>query len=324
MTRPVTRVRRGGRAGPIRRSRSAIDRTVATWRSHLLVTFSGNSDGRPAWVGKIADGDDAGFFGPGSAAWAVHGGIPTLVAGIRALLMQTLHPGAMAGVHDWSRYRDDPLGRLSGTIQWLVTVTFADTAVAVAESSRVARFHERVVGEYTDARGATRAYAAGDPELLSWVHVVFTDAFLRCHELWGGAIPGGADGYVREWAKAGELIGVRDAPRSEEQLRAQLDAFRAAGTLKSDERVAEAVRFIRDPPLRPSMLPAYRVLFAGAVASIPREYREMLGLKRSPLPVVFATRFVLRFVGAVLGSESTSEVAARQRIARLAAAAPSA
>jgi len=309
---------------PLDRARAALNRNVSTWRSHLLVTFSGNSDGKPAWVDRIAEGDDAGFFGPGSAAWAVHGGIPTLVAGIRALLMQTLHPGAMAGVHDWSRYREDPLGRLSGTIQWLVTVTFADCAVAVAESSRVGRFHDRVVGEYTDARGVTRPYAAGDAELLSWVHVVFTDAFLRCHELWGGPIPGGADGYVREWAKAGELVGVTGAPRSEGDLRAQLEAFRAAGTLKSDERVAEAVRFIRNPPLRPSMLPAYRVLFAGAVASIPREYRAMLGLKRSPLPVVLATRVVLRFVGAVLGSESTSEVAARARIARLGAAEPAA
>ena len=309
---------------PLRRARAAVDRTVATWRSHLLVTFSGTGDGKPRWVDAIADGDDAGFFGPGSAAWAVHGGIPTLVAGIRALLMQTLHPGAMAGVHDWSRYRDDPLGRLSGTIQWLVTVTFADTAVAVAESSRVGRFHDRVVGEYTDAQGATRPYAAGDAELLSWVHVVFTDAFLSCHELWGGPIPGGADRYVREWATAGELVGVHDAPRSEADLRGQLAAFRDAGVLKSDERVAEAVRFIRDPPLRRGMLPAYRVLFAGAVASIPREYRDLLGLKRSPLPVVLGTRLVLRFVGAVLGTESTSESAARARIARLDAATRSA
>jgi len=249
----------------------------------------------------------------------VHGGIPTLVAGIRALLMQTLHPGAMAGVHDWSRYREDPLGRLSGTIQWLVTVTFADTTVAVAESSRVGRFHERVVGSYVDAHGVTRPYAAGDPELLSWVHVVFTDAFLSCHELWGGPIPGGADAYVEEWATAGALVGVQAPPRSEAELRAALAAFREAGTLRSDDRVAEAVRFIRNPPLRRSMLPAYRVLFAGAVASIPREYRALLGLKRSPLPVVWATGVVLRFVRVVLGGESTSEIAARSRIARIAA-----
>jgi uncharacterized protein (DUF2236 family) len=292
-----------------------VSRFVDSWRSHLLTTFSGDGDGRPAWVDRIAEGDDVGFFGPGSAAWAVHGGIPTLVAGIRALLVQTLHPGAMAGVHDWSRYREDPLGRLSGTIQWLVTVTFADTTVAVSESGRVGRFHSRVAGTYTDARGEERPYSAGDPELLLWVHDVFTESFLACHEIWGGDIPGGADAYVREWATAGELVGVAAPPRSAAELRAQLDGFGA--DLKSDERVAEAVRFIRNPPLRRSMLPAYRVLFAGAVASIPREYRERLGLRRSPLPVVWATGLVLGGVRLVLGSSSTSEDAARARIARL-------
>jgi uncharacterized protein (DUF2236 family) len=301
-------------------TRAGLARIAASWRSHLLTTFSGDGDGKPKWVDAIADGDDEGYFGPGSASWAVHGGIPTLVAGIRALLVQTLHPGAMAGVHDWSRYREDPLGRLSGTIQWLVTVTFADTAVAQRESARVGRFHSRVAGTYVDAEGRERPYSAGDPELLSWVHIVFTDAFLSCNELWGGPIPGGADAYVREWATAGELVGVVDPPRSERGLRDALAAFRPV--MKTDERVAEAVRFIRRPPLRPAMMPAYRILFAGAVASLPREYRRLLGLRRSPLPVVTATRVVLRLVARVLGSSSTSEDAARARIARLRATDP--
>ncbi|MBC7725243.1 MAG: DUF2236 domain-containing protein [Burkholderiaceae bacterium] len=288
-----------------------------TWRSHLLTTLSGQGDGKPRWVDKLAEGDDVGFFGPGSASWAVHGGMATMVAGIRALLMQTLHPGAMAGVHDWSRYHEDPLGRLSGTIQWLVTVTFADTALAELESSRVGRFHDRVVGTYLDAQGIERPYAAGDPELLSWVHVVFTDAFLASHKIWGGPIPGGADGYVREWAKAGELVGVADPPRSDAELAAALASFRDAGILKSGERVAEAVRFIRNPPLRRSMLPAYRIMFAGAVASIDPEYRAMLGLRRSRLPVIWGTKVVLGFVRTLLGSSSTSEDAARSRITRL-------
>ncbi|RWZ61582.1 DUF2236 domain-containing protein [Labedella populi] len=299
-------------------TRARLARIAASWRSHLLTTFSGDGDGKPQWVEAIADGDDDGYFGPGSASWAVHGGIPTLVAGIRALLVQTLHPGAMAGVHDWSRYREDPLGRLSGTIQWLVTVTFADTAVARRESARVGRFHSRVAGTYVDAEGHERPYSAGDPELLSWVHIVFTDAFLSCHEVWGGPIPGGADAYVREWATAGELVGVVDPPRSERELRDGLAAFRPV--IKTDERVAEAVRFIRRPPLRPAMMPAYRILFAGAVASLPRDYRRLLGLRRSPLPVVTATRMVLWLVARVLGSSSTSEDAARARIARLRAA----
>ena len=299
-----------------------MGRFVDSWRSHLLVTFSGNGSGRPQWVEKIELGDDVGFFGPGSASWAVHGGMATMVAGIRALLMQTLHPGAMAGVHDWSRYREDPLGRLSGTIQWLVTVTFADTTLAEHESSRVGRFHDRVTGTYRDAQGVERPYAAGDPELLAWVHIVFTDAFLASHTIWGDPIPGGADGYVREWAKAGELVGVHNPPRSASELQAQLAAVKDAGILKSDERVAEAVRFIRNPPLRPAMMPFYRIMFAGAVASIPREYRELLGLRRSLLPVVWATGAVLRLVRLLLGRSSTSEDAARARIARLSAENP--
>ncbi len=293
-----------------------MGRVTAAWRSHLLVTFSGETSGRPAWVDRIAEGQDAGYFAPGSAPWVVHGGLATLVAGIRALLMQTLHPGAMAGVHDWSRYKQDPLGRLAGTIQWLITVTFADTATARAESQRVGKYHDRVKGTYFDVHGNEVAYAAGDPELLSWVHIVFTDAFLGCHELWGEPIPGGADAYVRDWAIAGELVGVANPPRSRAELAAQLEAFRPV--LKSDDRVAEAVRFIRNPPLRRSMLPAYRVLFAGAVASLPVEHRRMLGLRRSPLPVIWATGVVLSAVKALLGASSTSEDAARGRNARLA------
>ncbi|PWJ61439.1 oxygenase MpaB family protein [Rathayibacter iranicus] len=78
----------------------------------------------------LETGDDAGLFGPGSAVWAVNGGLPTMIAGVRALLMQTLHTGAMAGVHDYSRYREDPMGRLDNTVRWVLTTSFGDTAAA--------------------------------------------------------------------------------------------------------------------------------------------------------------------------------------------------
>lgn len=288
-----------------------------TWRSHLLTTLSGASDGRPRWVDAIEEGTDAGYFGPGSAPWAVHGGLATMVAGIRALLLQTLHPGAMAGVHDWSRYKEDPLGRLSGTIQWLITVTFGDAATAQKESSRVGTFHDRVKGTYTDGTGTVREYSADDPDLLRWVHIVFTDSFLACHLLWEKPVPGGPDAYVGGWARAGELVGVTDPPRTAAELSAALAEYRTSGALRSDARVREAVRFIRNPPLRRSMMPAYRIMFAGAVASIPREYRKLLGLRRSPLPAITATRIVLAVVRRILGGRSTSEDAARRRIARL-------
>ena len=286
-------------------------------RSRMLETFSGQSDGTPPWVSRIRQGSDAGYFGIGSAAWAVHGGMPTLVAGVRALLMQTLHPGAMAGVHDWSRYREDPLGRLAGTIQWLITVTFGDTALACEESQRVQRYHSRVRGLYRDGRGEIRAYAADYPDLKLWVHVVFTDAFLSCHERWGDPIPGGPDQYVREWAIAGELLDVDELPRSASELREAIDGFRQRRELRVDGRVRETVRFLKRPPLAPSVLLFYRLLFAGAVASLPVQYRRMLGLRRSPFPVIWANRLLLRFMRRVLGPSSTSEDAARARIAEL-------
>lgn len=288
-----------------------------TWRSHLLTTLSGSSDGRPGWVDRIEEGTDAGYFGPGSAPWAVHGGLATMVAGIRALLLQTLHPGAMAGVHDWSRYREDPLGRLSGTIQWLVTVTFGDTATAQRESARVGAFHDRVKGTYTDAEGTVHDYSAGDPDLLRWVHIVFTDSFLACHLLWEAPVPGGPDAYVGAWARAGSLVGVDDPPRTAAELSQALAEYRDRGVLQSDARVREAVQFIRHPPLRRSMMPAYRIMFAGAVASLSRDDRTMLGLRRPPFPAIAATRLVLVVVRRILGGTSTSEDAARRRIARL-------
>jgi uncharacterized protein (DUF2236 family) len=283
----------------------------------VLSALTGSPDGRPDWVRELELGDDAGYFGPNSAAWAVHGALPTFVAGIRALLLQTLHPGAMAGVHDWSLYREDALGRLSRTVRWLVIVTFSDTAMAVRESSRIDRLHERVAGNYTDAGGTARSYSAQDTELLTWVHDVFTDSFLVCHQIWGGPIPGGADQYVREWATAGELVGVQSPPRSAAQLQAQLDEFTTSGALGSDDRVAEAVRFIQSPGLGQSMMPVYRILFAGAVASIRPEYRKLLGLKRAWWPAITATRLALWGVRQVLHGASGSEVAARKRLARL-------
>ncbi|WP_426520834.1 oxygenase MpaB family protein [Diaminobutyricibacter sp. McL0618] len=293
-------------------------------RVRLLETLAGQRSGVPGWVQEFEQGDDVGFFGPDSAAWTIHGAMPTLVAGIRALLMQALHPGALAGVRDWSRYREDPLGRLGGTIRWIHTVTYGDTAQAAQGSDWVLRLHERVVGTYVDAQGASRTYAANDPHLLSWVHLAFTDSFLTAHELWGEPVPGGSDGYVREWAKAGELMMVPDPPRSRAELKAQLAAF--LPELRGGADADEIVRFVRRAPLRRTLRPSYAVLFAGAVHSLEPPYRELLGLREAHLgplrlPVAGATSLVLHGAGRMLGPRSAGEIAARRRLERLGASA---
>lgn len=288
-----------------------------TLRARLLTALSGDPDGTPAWVRALADGDDAGWFADGGAVWTVHAGTGTFVAGIRALLLQALHPGAMAGVHDFSRYRDDPIGRLTGTVRWIICVTYGSTAQAARETGRVARLHERVQGSYESASG-TRSYSAADADLVDWVHLAFTEAFLGAHERWGGPIPGGPDAYVREWAQAGRLMGLDDPPLTEADLHARMDGYLARGELLRDERVDDVVRFLRRAPFTGMMRIAYRVLFAAAVASLPVRYRRLLGLRRTPLPVVTATRLVLAVSARALARGPRAQDFARDRLRRLA------
>lgn len=273
-------------------------------------------------MGRLEQGDDAGLFAEDGPAWTVHAGIPTLVAGIRALLVQALHPGAMAGVHDWSRYREDPLGRLSGTVRWVISMTFGSREQVEAELARVGRFHVQVQGEYQDAAGATSRYSAADAELVEWVHLAFTDAFLTAHETWGGAIPGGPDAYVAEWAQAGELMGVTDPPRTADALHARMRDYLDRGILRGDERVRDVVTFLRAVPLDGSLRWAYRVLFAGAVATIPPEYRRLLGVRRAWWPAVTAVRVILFFAQRSLGSGPRAHDYARRRLRRLESALP--
>lgn len=269
---------------------------------------------------RLERGEDRGLFAEDGAAWTVHAGIPTLVAGIRALLLQALHPGAMAGVHDWSRYSEDPLGRLSGTVRWVLSLTFGAREHVAAELGRVGRFHSTVRGEYDAADGSRRSYSAEDADLVEWVHLAFTDAFLVAHTTWGGTIPGGPDAYVSEWATAGRLMGVTHPPVSVSDLHARMDGLLAAGTLCGGERVDDVVRFLRTVPLEGSLRFGYRILFEGAVATIPREYRRLLGLRRSWLPAVTATRLVLFVAQRALGTGPRAHDMARRRLRRLEAA----
>ncbi|WP_127818106.1 oxygenase MpaB family protein [Microbacterium sp. CPCC 204701] len=288
-------------------------------RARLLIALSGDPDGAPPWVRELAQGDDRGWFAEDGPAWTVHAGMGTMVAGIRALLLQALHPGALAGVHDWSRYREDPIGRLTGTVRWVICLTYGSRAQAQRETARVGRFHERVSGTYRATDGTEVTYSAADADLVEWVHLAFTDAFLTCHEAWGGPIPGGPDAYVAEWATAGRLMRVSDPPRTEAELRRRLDAHLEAGVLRRDERVDDVVRFLGRPPFRDSrsMSLAYRVLFASAVATIPRRYRELLGLRRTWLPVVTLTRGILAVTGRTLSGGPRAQDFARRRLRRL-------
>jgi uncharacterized protein (DUF2236 family) len=279
--------------------------------------LSGDPDGVPPWLDVIAAGDEPGLYLPTDAPWIVHADFGTLVGGIRALLMQALHPGSLTGVANHSRYEQDALGRLAGTIRWLTVTTFGSHAAVAGEAQRVNRMHKRVTGEYTTSTGEERPYKAADPDLLLWVHIAFMESFLRCHQMYAWReIPGGADAYVRLWANSVEPIGLTSAPMSESQLIAEIERYKRE--LVATEKTLDVVKFIKRPPLPVLARPVYWLLFEAAVVSLPIEFRTLLGLKAKPRWIIQPlTRGVLRFIRLAIGPESPIEDGAIERLRRI-------
>ncbi len=279
--------------------------------------LSGDPDGVPPWLEVIAAGDEPGLYLPTDAPWVVHADFGTLVGGIRALLMQALHPGSLTGVANHSRYEQDALGRLAGTIRWLTVTTFGSHTAVANESGRVNRMHTRVTGEYHTAGGEQRPYKAADPDLLLWVHIAFMDSFLRCHQMFAWReIPGGADSYIALWSKSVEPLGLSTAPMNEFELLGEIE--RQKPLLIATEKTLDVVKFIRYPPLPRLARPTYRLLFEAAVLSLPIEFRSMLGLKAKPRWLIQpVTRGVLRFIRLAIGPESPIEDGAIDRLKRI-------
>jgi uncharacterized protein (DUF2236 family) len=223
----------------------------------------------------------------------VHGDASMFVGGLSALLLQSLHPLAMAAVEAHSGYRGDPWGRLQRTSTFLAVTTFGTAEDAEAAVSRVRAVHERVSGIAPDGR----RYRAGDPHLLSWVHLAEIECFLRAHQRYG-ARPldqAGRDGYVADMAEVARRLGVLDPPTSELELGLQLAGFRSE--VRSTAQSRAAARFLLlNPPVPWTLRPAYAVLSAAAVEVLPRWARAPLRLPY--LPVVEPT--VVRAAGLVL------------------------
>ena len=278
--------------------------------------LSGDPQGIPPWLPIVAEGNEPGLFLPTDAPWVVHADFATLVGGIRALLMQALHPGSLAGVAQHSRYEQDPLGRLSGTIRWLTITTFGSKTAIQNEAGRVNRMHNKVVGEYESADGERLTYQAADPHLLLWVHIAFMESFLRAHQNYSKReIPGGADAYVRLWSRSVEPLGLAKAPMSEEELFSTLEEFRSE--LVVTEKTSAVINWIKRAPLPPLARPVYALLFHSALASLPKQYRDLIGL--SGLPLWFTrpiTTTLLRIMRMAIGPESPIEDAARERLIR--------
>lgn len=233
----------------------------------------------PANRSRIHDTPGPRWFDEDRPIRRVHADASMFVGGLRALLLQSLHPLAMAGVAEHSDYRGDPWGRLQRTSTFLAVTTFGPAADAQRAVDKVRGIHRRVSGVAPDGR----PYAAGDPHLLEWVHIAEVDSFLLAHQLYG-AHPldqSGRDGYVADTARVATALGVIDPPRTERELAERIEAFRPE--LTSTQSAREAARYLLlTPPLPVVARAPYGLLAATSVAMLPPWARLPLRLPYFP------------------------------------------
>jgi uncharacterized protein (DUF2236 family) len=215
------------------------------------------------------------WFPSGSPIQRVHGDASMFVGGMRALMLQSLHPAAMTAVAEHSGFRGDMWGRLARTSTFLATTTFGTAEDAQAAVDAVRRIHDGISGSLSDGG----RYAASDPHLLTWVHVAEVDSFLLAHQTYGvrPLDRAGRDAYVAQTAEVAERLGVIEPPRTESALRDTLARYRPE--LRGTDHARDAIGYlVWHPELPLAARPGYLVLAAAATGLLPPWARRELGL----------------------------------------------
>ncbi|HEV2451038.1 MAG TPA: oxygenase MpaB family protein [Streptosporangiaceae bacterium] len=219
---------------------------------------------------------DEGLFGPDSVAWRVSTDLSSPVAGLRALMVQALHPLAMAGVDQHSDWRQDPVGRLAATSAYLATITFGERSAAERAARRVRTIHSHVFGVDPVTGGE---YRADDPSLLLWVHAALVDSAIAGCRLLGTPLPAAeADRYVDEMVVAAGLVGVPRSmvPSDAAGLEAYLESVRPE--LRCTPAARESMNYLLSPPgLDEDVAEIWQDIRDGAVAALPDWARQMYG-----------------------------------------------
>lgn len=293
---PITRHDRchplpGDHLGPARRV-GTVEFMLDSARDKLgqaLFAKVAGPDG-PSHRSRIHDTEGPRWFGPDDAIVRVHGDASMFIGGLRALMLQSLHPSAMRAVSEHSGFRGDMWGRLSRTSRFLAVTTFGTVEHAESSIRMVRGIHAKISGTLSDGT----PYRASDPHLLAWVHLAEIDSFLRAHSRYGREPldQAGRDEYVAQTAVVAGKLGVIDPPTTEAALAEALAAYRPELRGTSDAREALSFLLLR-PPLPMVARAPYAVLTAAAVAMMPAWTR--LPLRLPWLPV--AERTVVRLLG---------------------------
>jgi uncharacterized protein (DUF2236 family) len=241
----------------------------------------------PARRDRIHGAEGPRRFGPDSAIQRVHSDASMFVGGMRALLLQSLHPLAMTAVDQHSGYRGDPWGRLQRTSTFLAETTFG----TIEDADRAVRIVRAVHGRIRGTAPDGRPYEASDPHLLRWVHVAEVDSFLRAHDRYGARRldAGGRDAYVSETAHVARALGAIDVPETVAELDDVMRSYRPE--LQGTPAARRAARFILvHPPVPLAIRAPYGLLAAAAVGMMPRWTRRPLRLPYLPLTEATAVR----------------------------------
>lgn len=232
----------------------------------------------------------------------VHGDLASmLIGGLGSLFFQMLHPYAMAGVAQHSRYQDDPLGRLLQTANFISATTYGSTTVANRAIAKVQNVHQHIHGVADDGV----AYDANDPHLLLWVHCAEIAMFLGGYRRFGQQrlSDDDADRYVSEMARVARDFGVTDPPRDVRELRDTLASFRPELRLSADAAVARDF-IIHGVMTNWLQRLAFRFLVRSAWTLLDPWAYELLGVKSSALGdrvvVLPVTRVLCRLIRAAV------------------------
>jgi uncharacterized protein (DUF2236 family) len=274
---------------------------------------------RPRGVPIPAGPHDWGLFGPGSVSWRVHSNPVLLVGGLRALIIQSLNPLAMAGIDQHSDYLARPLSRLRRTAEYVGTIVYADSASAHRAAEMVQRLHSRVHG--TDPVTGS-PYSAADTETKLWVHCVEVHSFLAAYRTYGARMDEAEqDAYLAEQVRAAELMGIPAelVPSSRAAYRDFFEYMRPG--LCVSEASQDAIHLVVDPPKTRELLHhqvSLRMMASAAVAITPRYMRRMAGIERSGVVyagaatgtrisgVVMRARIFDRMGGSLVGRRTVS------------------
>jgi uncharacterized protein (DUF2236 family) len=222
-----------------------------------------------------------GLFEPDAVIRRVHGDFTSMmIGGVSALMLQMLHPGALAGVWDHSNFRHDMPGRLRRTAQFIGTTTYGSREDAERLIERVALIHRRVRGELPDGT----PYSADDPRLLTWVHVAEVSSFLRAFLRYRDPLlsPPLQDRYLDQSAEIARRLGAEDIPRSRREIAEYLREMRRE--LRFDERTREVQQALLSQPAASAsaLAPFQTLVFDAGIELLPHWGAQLHGFNFGP------------------------------------------